>query len=96
MFSRIINKIKTWLFGIKPGHEKTVKVLAEVEFNQMPGMRNAGLYNDRKLQIRQTDQKVMFYEVGENGKEYFLPRKTIKWLLHIRSLPRNKVIIQYL
>lgn len=51
-----------------------------------------GLYKGRHLEVRKYLKQTRFYEVTESGKEYCLKKDTIKWLLHIGSLPRLKLL----
>lgn len=54
-----------------------------------------GLYNGRKLEIRQMGKQVRFYET--NGKkEYCLKKETVKWLVRTGALPKKEMLTKYL
>ena len=63
----------------------------KVDFKE--NRRIAQLYKGRHLEIRKSGKQTRFYEVDREGKkEYCITKDTVKWLMRIGSLPRNKVL----
>lgn len=54
--------------------------------------RIAQLYKDRHIEIRKSGNQTRYYEVDSKGGEYCITKDTVKWLMHIGSLPRNKIL----
>ena len=54
--------------------------------------RTAQLYKGWHLEIRKAGKQTRFYGVTDKGKEYCITKNTVKWLMHIGSLPRNKLL----